>query len=389
MIKKLIFLWLIILLHFTSLPGQVRIRLFSAKSPESAIFSVTEGQYELDAFNGAPHIITNGEPVVITRYDGKLAVKTRNTEGFICDSVIFKGRTGNDSFSLQIKPDRMEKRYYSDDLQCFSDLETLMLINICDIEKYVSGVVKAEGGSGKNDEYFKSQAVIARTYMYRYFDRHLDDRYNLCDNTHCQAFNGLSDDLHINKAASETRNLVILSPDSTLIMSAFHSNCGGETSSSENVWLSSQPYLRRVIDPYCVFSQNARWDKIVSLTSWLDYIKRSGYNGKTDNPADFSFIQKDRLTDYKTGSFSLPLISIRTDMHLRSTYFSVYPDGDKIVLKGRGYGHGVGLCQEGAMVMAERGFNFRQIINFYYTGVMIYDIKNEIVLAPNYGTPTP
>ena len=97
--------------------------------------------------------------------------------------------------------------------------------------------------------------------MYKYFDKHLSDRYNVCDNTHCQAFNGLSGDSVINRAAMETRGQVILDRDSILIISAFHSNCGGETSAPEDVWLTSQPYLKRVADPYCLTSRNASWEK--------------------------------------------------------------------------------------------------------------------------------
>jgi stage II sporulation protein D len=55
-------------------------------------------------------------------------------------------------------------------------------------------------------------------------------------------------------------------------------------------------------------------------------------------------------------------------------------DGDSIIFKGRGYGHGVGLCQEGAMVMASRGFKYSDIIKFYYSGVVITDIKNAKVV---------
>ena len=72
---------------------------------------------------------------------------------------------------------------------------------------------------------------------------------------------------------------------------------------------------------------------------------------------------------------------MRTDLNLRSTFFSVVTDGDTILLKGKGYGHGVGLCQEGAMEMAKEGFNYRQIIDFYYFGVMITDIKNAVILT--------
>ena len=80
----------------------------------------------------------------------------RNAEGFICDSLILTGKTGNDSFSLRINGNLPVRQYYSGDLQCFPDLGTLVLINISDIEKYISGVVKAEGGSGKNLRVFQN-----------------------------------------------------------------------------------------------------------------------------------------------------------------------------------------------------------------------------------------
>jgi stage II sporulation protein D len=367
----------------TLVSAQVKIRLFSNQAPESVLFSVTNGKYIINRFNGDNLVLSKGESVIIIRYNGKLAVKSRNSSGFVADSVVFTGLTGNDYFSLRINLQTSVKQYYSGDLKCFPDLATLVMINICDIEKYIAGVVKSEGGSGKNMEYFKSQAVIARTYMYRYIDKHLSDGYNVCDNTHCQAFNGISTDSILNLAAMETKGLVILDKDSTLIVSAFHSNCGGETSSSADVWLTGQPYLKKVIDPYCLNSRNAVWRKSIGFQEWLELIKKSDYTGKTDDPSVFTFLQKSRVSDYRTGSFTMPLTTIRTDLNLRSTFFSVFSEGDSIILKGRGYGHGVGLCQEGAMVMAEKGFNYTQIINFYYSGVIISDIKNAVILPGN------
>ena len=376
---KLLFI-LLFTVFSTVVSAQVKIRLFSNQFPESAVFSVTEGRYELNMFNGEIFTIWKGEPVIISKYNGKLAVKKRNTEGFVCDSIVISGKTGNDVFSLRINGNSPVRQYYSGDFQCFPDLGTLVLINISDVEKYVSGVVKAEGGSGKNLEYFKTQAIIARTYMYKYFDKHLTDRYNVCDNTHCQAFNGLSPDTLLNRAALETQGLVILAKDSTLIIAAFHSNCGGETSSSENVWLSGQPYLRTVIDPYCLTSRSSIWEKSFSMNEWISYLRKSGYIGNVNNPSLFNFLQKSRLADYKTGAFSIPLRSIRADLNLRSTFFSVFAEGDSVIFKGRGYGHGIGLCQEGAMEMAAKGFTYKQIIDFYYFSVLISDIKNAVVI---------
>ena len=360
--------------------SQVKIRLFSNQSPESAVFSVTNGNYKICAFNRDSIVVSKGESVFISRFDGILLIKTRDSSGFISDSILFSSQTGNDSFSLRVNGSTPVRQYYSGDLRCFPDLGTLVLVNTCDVEKYIAGVVKAEGGSGKNIEYFKSQAVITRTYMYRYLDKHKSDGYNLCDNTHCQAFNGSSSDSILNKAALETKGLVILDHDSLLIISAFHSNCGGETASSEDVWLSSQTYLRKVVDPYCINSKNAIWQKKFSVNEWMEFITKSGYSGLTDDTSVFSFSQNSRMSDYQVGTFKIPLTTIRADMNLRSTFFSVVTEGDSVILRGRGYGHGVGLCQEGAMVMASKGFNYMEIIDFYYSGVMISDIKNAVNL---------
>jgi stage II sporulation protein D len=214
----------------TLISAQVKIRLFANQSPESAVFTVVKGTYSIDSYHGGSFTMSEGESLIIARFDGKLALKTKNSSGFIADSVLVSGQLNDDSFSLRINGQSPVRQYYTGDLLCFPDLGTLVLINNSDIEKYIAGVVKAEGGSGKNIEYFKSQAVIARTYMYKYFDKHLQDNYNVCDNTHCQAFNGTSDDTILNIAALETHGQVIIDRDSVLIISAFHSNCGGETS---------------------------------------------------------------------------------------------------------------------------------------------------------------
>jgi stage II sporulation protein D len=383
MYRRLILICLINILFALFTFGQVRIRLFSTQTPESAVFSVTGGRYELITYNGQNLLLDKNESLLITRFDGILAVKKGSMKGFTCDSLLLLGKTGNDLFSLRINDGAPVRQFYSGDLQCYPDLGTLLMINSCNVDTYIAGVVKAEGGIGKNKEYIKTQAIFARTYMYRYFDKHLPDRYNVCDNTHCQAYNGLSGDSVINSAALETRGLVILDHDSALVISAFHSNCGGETSTPDDVWLTGMPYLKKVTDPYCLASRNASWKKSVSLNDWIILMKRSGYEGETANPAAFSFSQKTRQNNYRIGSFTVPFNTIRSELNLRSSFFSVVSEGDSIILKGRGYGHGVGLCQEGAMTMAAEGRNYRQIIGFYYSEVIITDIKNAVFLNGN------
>jgi stage II sporulation protein D len=235
--------------------------------------------------------------------------------------------------------------------------------------------VRAEGGSGKHPEYVKTQALITRTYMEKYLDKHITDGYNLCDNTHCQVFQGITDDTLIMNAALGTRGEIITGPDSLPIIAAFHSNCGGETSPSEFVWLTPQPYLVKVTDPFCLSSRNTTWEKSYLLSEWTEFLRKEGMVQNNGGPAIFAFSQKTRTTDYAAGDFSLPLSKVRDDLGLRSTFFSVTVDGDSVLLKGRGYGHGVGLCQEGAMVMASKGFTYKQIIAFYYSGVTIRRVE--------------
>jgi stage II sporulation protein D len=360
--------------------SQVRVRLFTEFTPDYAIFTVNAGQYNLSNDSGKSLTARNGEMLIIARYNEKVFVKKRNGESFIGDSIEFKGTTGENYFSLQVNQPGSLKRNYTGDLKCFSDMGTLFLINTLDIEKYIAGVVMAEGGGRKNEEYFKTQAIIARTYTYKYFNKHILDRYNLCDDTHCQAYNGLTGDSLIINAVRHTNGLVITTSDSILIISAFHSNCGGETSPSEYAWVTGQSYLRRVSDPYCQYSRSALWEKRLSVKEWIDYLKKNGYNNILTDPSVFNFVQDTRVSDYVSGSFTMPLRSIRNDLDLRSTYFSVSVAGDSLTIKGRGYGHGVGLCQEGAMVMATKGFTYKQIIGFYYSGVLIMDIKNAVLL---------
>jgi len=359
--------------------GQVKIRLFASWSPGSVSFTVTDGSYELNTFNGDPVILEKGALILISKSGSRIVVKSLNARGYICDSVLLKSTTIHDKFSVRINGQDPVRQHYSGDLKCIPDLGTLVMINICDPETYIAGVVRAEGGEKKNIEYFKSQAVIARTYLYRNINKHITDGYNLCDNTHCQAYNGITSDSLIIFAALETGGMVILGPDSTLINSAFHSNCGGETAASEDVWLTDHSYLKSVRDQYCVASRNAAWQKVLSKEDWINFLVNSGYKGNKEDPVLLNFSQQKRMKDLSVRSFSVPLRLVRDELNLRSSFFSVTVQGDSVVLNGRGYGHGVGLCQEGAMVMASKGFDFKKIINYYYTGVRIADIKDAVV----------
>jgi len=359
-----------------TIPSQIRIRIFSETDTDIIFFYAESGNYTMTLFPGYAREVMTGETVVMMEYNGRLAVKCTGSRALLADSVFFTGLTGKERFSLSMNDSNKQPRLYSGNLHCLPDLETIILINICDTEDYVAGVVKAEGGSGKNEEYFKTQAVITRTYTYRNINRHSADRYNLCDGTHCQVYHGITSDSTIIRAVHHTAGKVIVTSDSTLIISAFHSNCGGETSPSEYVWVISVPYLTRVKDPYCTASGNASWEKKVSVKEWKNILAAYGFTGNTDDASGFVFNQNSRTMHYTIGSFRIPFYILRNALGLRSAWFSVYDAGDSLLLRGRGYGHGIGLCQEGAMVMAGRGIKYEDIIKYYYPGVEIIDVRD-------------
>ncbi len=366
---------LILITSFINADAQVRVGVFYGKDCESALVRISDNDYKLRLNEQDPILLTQGEILFVCRAGEKVAVNRLKNNGYLADSIMLISCSDSgsvDLFNPVIPADRAD---YKGDFTFSSSLGKLKIINTLDFDDYISGVVQAEGGYKGHPEYFKAQAVIARTYAYLHMGKHADEGYDLCDDVHCQVYHGRSITGTIDEAVYSTGGQVLADRDSALILTPFHSNCGGETASSENVWLTSSPYLVSVFDPYCAFSRNALWEKNISRNDWLRYLQeKSGVGIKQD--IGLSFIQNSRMYAYRLGEIAIPLGIIRTDWGLRSTFFSIREEGDSLHLSGRGYGHGVGLCQEGAMVMATRGFNYNQILNFYYNKVYLLDIKD-------------
>jgi stage II sporulation protein D len=163
-----------------------------------------------------------------------------------------------------------------------------------------------------------------------------------------------------------------------LINTLFYSNCGGQTASSEQVWTKAIPYLKSVYDSYCRKSLNAVWHKEISLSIWLAYFAKN-YGFNIDNAeikkSITSYTSNYRKAYLPVGGKMIAFKNLRTDWGLKSAFFNISTQGDKIILSGRGFGHGVGLCQEGAMKMAKAGKTYREICMHYYTGVHVVNLS--------------
>lgn len=274
--------------------------------------------------------------------------------------------------------DRKEaEREYPGRLEVSVAGERLLVVNKVPLEAYTAGVVSAEAGKEHHQEYYKLQAVSCRTYALTNQRKHIGDGFELCDGVHCQVYHGRNRNDSIRMAVEATRGLVLVDAEIKLIHATFHSNCGGETMNAEDLWAKQQPYLRAVRDTFCTGGSHARWERTFSRSEWLGYFSRRFGFAATDSAQVrmlLEFEPQCRSIYLGNGWPLFPLKEIREDLKLKSTFFSVRAEGNQVRLIGRGFGHAVGLCQEGAMAMARAGRSYTDILHHYYASVHLVDL---------------
>jgi stage II sporulation protein D len=246
------------------------------------------------------------------------------------------------------------------------------------LDSYIAGVTEAEAGVKANIEFYKVQAILARTFALAHINKHVTEGFSLCDQVHCQAYFGKPHELNIIRAVEVTKGKVVVDQSLNLIVAAFHSNSGGQTANSEDVWGKSTPYLKSIIDTFSIHMPNAKWERKMLTEDWLSYLKLK-HNFPVDKmevkEAAINFNQDHRKVYLEYNNNRVLLKNIRQDLQLKSTYFTVKPCGkDSVVFIGKGYGHGLGMCQEGAMRMARLGYAYTDILNFYYQDILLIDL---------------
>lgn len=372
---KLVFLFL--LCTIVTFGQNINVKIFSGDKINSFVFYSKSGRYDIVAHNSIVCSIDEGNSVTITKRGHKIHIATAHGLFSADTLILIRGVRQDNIFQVRFNTRLPKAREYDNDLYVKTSNDDFMLINDVNFEKYIAGVVESEGGAKAGIEYYKAQAILCRTYAAKFYKRHLPNGYNLCDAVHCQAYVGrcrYSND--IMEAISATQGLVIVDENQNLIEATFSANSGGETSNSEDVWSKTIPYLRGKPDPYSVEKNGCEWNKTISKQDWKCYLLKNGY--PVSDSTDFSFEQNSRKKYLETecSDSILPLATIRSDWKLRSTYFCIDSRENEIVLYGKGFGHGVGMSQEGAMEMARQGFNYKDILNFYYTKVSLMNISN-------------
>ncbi len=255
-------------------------------------------------------------------------------------------------------------------------------INIVDLEDYLRGVVPAEMQASWPNSALRAQAIAARTYTLASLSPNA--AYDVCATTDCQVYEGMSAEHHLsNQAISETAGMVLTYGDN-FAYTYYHADSGGEIASSLEVWGLNLPYLTAKTD-YVQNSPNANWTFHLEPNTVQKVIKAYGYD--IDKVKSIDILEKsdsgriEKLEIHgETKTLALEgtiLHKIARDWGLKSTHFELVGGG--LMVRGEGWGHGVGMSQYGARTLAEHDYDYQQILEFYYPGTVLRRLQSEEV----------
>ena len=229
-------------------------------------------------------------------------------------------------------------------------------------------------------EALKAQAIAVRSYTYRKIHSKVHENYDMCDDSkHCQAWKE-SDDLEyykkITQAVESTKGKVALYKGE-IINAVYHASSGGFTEDAVNVWSGHEDYLISVESPNEEkVMKNYRSEIIVSKKEFLKKLQL-----KESKKLNIEVLEKtngNRVKEIRINQRVFTGNEIREVFNLRSSNFEVFLEGENVKFHVYGFGHGVGMSQWGAQVMALQGKTAEEIIKHYYTGVEIVDIQKNV-----------
>ncbi len=369
---KRIAIILILLFSFFSVSAKyVRVSILAETKASEVQLSSFQGEYYILNQSDTLSKLNSSDRITFTYKEGKIQLKKNSTVIGAYKSLKLLSFDSLSNFRLNVIAPKAKSSIYENNLEIKASSGILALYNEVYLDNYVAGVVESEIGFVKFPELLKVQGIICRTYALKHLDRHKAEGFELCDKVHCQVYHGKNRfNMLIKPAVDSTANLVIIDAGYQLIESVFHANCGGQTMNSEDIWSKPRSYLRSVRDTFCVNEKQAHWEKVINKTTWVDYLSK-----KTGTHIDSVCVSSIPMRTVYMPCCTVSYKDLRTDFKLRSTFFDIEEQDNYVVLKGRGFGHGVGMCQEGAIRMAQLGYTFEDIVHHYYTEVRIDDVR--------------
>lgn len=290
------------------------------------------------------------------------------------------------------------KKKYRGIVKLLPQGENVRVINIVFMEDYLRGVVPPEIGKRADNEIeaVKAQAVAARTYAMAHLKQYTNQPYDMKSSIIDQVYEGFNvESKLINKAIDQTAGQVLFYHDN-YINAYYHSTCGGMTDDIQSVWDRKElPYLKAVSDgKACSWSKYYNWREIFTEKQLRGRIEQylssdRGRDLRVGEIKDIELLEKTPggrvktmviVTDYDKFRFHKDRIrwvvgrTSNPDLILPSDRFDIRIERNKrgqimsVTFEGSGYGHGVGMCQCGAIGYSREGWTFDAILTHYYSG---------------------
>lgn len=380
-------------------PAMARHAPASAKSAKA---SVTAAQPAKQAPDLRVGLASGRASLTITPAGGKATVQTgssktitlaANTAAAIRwqDGAFLVGREKLRSEVLVIRPAAkagelsLDGRRYRGALELRHKSGGLTAVNIVPVDDYLRSVVPEEMPVDWPAEAIKAQSVAARSFALASRGRHASEGYDLCTTTHCQLYTGTAAKKSASNAAIKATRGEVLTYGGKPIEALFHTDSGGMTENSEDVWGSHVPYLRAVKDTP---AKTMPWTKTISRANLERKLAAKGHDiGKVRSlalsPLAIGRSAKDRTASGRVktmmvkgtkGTATLSGTTWRSLLGLKSTLFDAKLAKDMVTFTGYGSGHGLGISQWGAERMAAKGASYAEILHHYYTGTQLQQL---------------
>ncbi len=276
----------------------------------------------------------------------------------------------------------VNKRPYRGNLLIIKDKDNdLFLVNVVDIESYVKGVLVHEISPKWPLAAIKAQAVAARTYALYQRQVMKDKLYDVTADVSSQVYGGSKAEKdRTNRAVNFTAGEVLTYKDK-VFPAYFHATCGGMTEKASELWkIDAEPLAGGRLCSFCSSSPHYFWKKVLDLKTLRERLgDRYVLKGE---PANLAVKERNPtgrvrtlvIKDKKDNTMEISAKDFRQLVGpdvVRSTNFSIALEQGKVILSGKGWGHGVGLCQWGALGMARQGYDYEKILGFYYPGAKL------------------
>lgn len=355
-------------------------------------------------------IISDGAgPQTVKWHDGRISYNGMLYDELYFDSMTLSTLFAEASFILYdvvigIDFHWQQKRTfkYAGGLKFIVEGDRITAVNCIGMEDYLMSVISSEMKSSASIELLKAHAVISRSWLKARLKDHKagHEHFDVCADDHCQRYQGLTmavgDD--VCRAIDRTWGQV-LEYGGDICDTRYSKCCGGRTELFSTCWEDVDlPYLQSVEDPFCDCENSSILSQVLNdydlhtadFHDWTVQYTTDELSElvRTRTGIDFGTIvaleavergPSGRIKYLRiTGTLREEVIgkelAIRkalSSSHLKSSAFEIEKTPDGFVLKGRGWGHGVGLCQIGAAAMAAQGYDYRQILSHYYVGAEI------------------